>query len=46
MFPTAQDLPPGNFYFESLAHAAATYRRSPESFCRPRGSLVSKRCSP
>ncbi len=29
MFPTARDLPPGNFDFESLAHAAATYQRSP-----------------
>ena len=29
MFPTAQDLPPGNFDFESLAHAAATFQRSP-----------------
>ena len=29
MFPTARDLPVGNFDFESLAHAAATYQRSP-----------------
>ena len=29
MFPTARDLPPGNFDFESLGHAAATYQRSP-----------------
>ena len=29
MCPTARDLPPGNFDFESPAHAAATYQRSP-----------------
>ena len=31
MFPTTRDLPVGDFDFESLAHAAATYQRSPRA---------------